>query len=54
MTKRVASTPLPKAMEYFAGLPDYKPRPWDSYGFVPMDYSPDSALKVSAILILRF
>ena len=35
-----------KAIEYFAGLPPYQPRPWDSYGFVPMDLTPDSALKV--------
>ena len=34
-----------KAMEYLAGLPDYQPRPWDSYGFVKMDLSPESALK---------
>ncbi len=45
MTKRVASTPLPRAMEYFANMPDYKPKPLSSYGFVPMDYSPKSALK---------
>ena len=35
-----------RAIEYLAGLPPYVPRPWDSYGFVPMDLSPDSALKV--------
>ena len=45
MTKRVASTPLPRAIEYFAGLPDYEPRPFSSYGFVPMDYTPESGLK---------
>ena len=45
MAKRVSSTPLPRAIEYLAGLPAYQPRPWDSYGFVPMDLSPDSALK---------
>ena len=45
MAKRVHSTPLPRAMEYFAGLPDYQPRPLDSYGFVPMKFNPESGLK---------
>ena len=35
----------PQAIEYLAGLPPYQPRPWDSYGFVNMDFSPESGLK---------
>ena len=36
MASRVASAPLPRALEYLASLPDYYPVPMD--GLLDMDY----------------
>ena len=36
MTSRVASTPLPRAIEYLASLPDYRPVPMQ--GLLKMDF----------------
>jgi len=44
MTKRIHTTPLPKAMEYFASLPDYQPTPLSAYGLKKMPFSPESGL----------
>lgn len=46
MTKRVASTPLPRAMEYLASLPDYTPTDNTSkWGLRQMEYGPNTGLK---------
>eukprot|EP00094_Tigriopus_californicus_P012097 TCALIF_11690-PA protein Name:"Similar to Palld Palladin (Mus musculus)" AED:0.35 eAED:0.35 QI:5/0/0/0.28/1/0.85/7/0/1595 len=45
MTKNASSTPLPRAMEYLASLPDYEPTPLSKMGLTPLSFTPESALQ---------
>ncbi|XP_040580693.1 uncharacterized protein [Lepeophtheirus salmonis] len=45
MTKRVASTPLPRSLEYLASLPDYRPDTNTLKKVLPMNFKPDPKKK---------